>query len=212
MKVLLVLSGDKPGPDLLEHEIAEAGVTIAVDGGYNIFNELGVTPDLVIGDLDSIEYDIADQVKVLKQMNQNTSDLQKALSYVFEHFEPSQITLLGATGGRTDHLLNNLKVCASIDPQVKLIIKNDHLPHTDHKLEELIRLTPSNSDDIRIKQHAVLSIIHVSQFKGLYSKGLKWEIEDANSDFEIISQSNRALVADPQFKIESGCLYITVYQ
>ncbi len=212
MKVLLVLSGDKPGSDLLKHEIAEAVVTIAVDGGYNIFHQLGVTPDLVIGDLDSIKYDIVDQVKVLKQLNQNTTDLQKALSYVFEHFEPSQITLLGATGGRTDHLLNNLKVCANIDPQIKVIIKNDHLPHTDHKLEELVRLTPFNSDDIRINQHAVLSIIHVSEFKGLHSKGLNWEITNANSDSEIISQSNRALVADPQFKIESGCLYIAVYQ
>lgn len=212
MKLLLVLAGDEPSSGLLRAEMTVADSTIAVDGGLNSFQQLDLTPDLLIGDLDSAKNTASDTTQVVQQDSQETTDLQKSLDYIFQHYKPDQITLLGATGGRTDHLVNNLKICANIDPSIKVVIKNDKVSSDSFNTETIVRVTPEQPNILSINTQSTLSLIHVSEFKGLYSQGLKWEIENANSDSPIISQSNIVKMNDPQFRLDSGCVYLAVYQ
>lgn len=192
--------------------MADANLTIAVDGGANVFHNLKLQPDLIIGDLDSVKEELEESVKFLKREDPNFTDLQKALAYVFEHYQPEELILLGATGGRTDHMINNLQILTAVDPRIIITVKNDALDGENPRSEIIMRITPLSNTTSGAKKGSTLSIIAVSEFAGLHSKGLFWEIDDAKSGDELISQSNRVTMDDPRFSIDSGCVYIAVYQ
>jgi thiamine pyrophosphokinase len=67
------------------------------------------TPDIIIGDLDSIENSVYEKYReiTLKVDNQDTSDLEKALLWCEEKSIKS-VVILGAAGLREDHLISNI--------------------------------------------------------------------------------------------------------
>jgi thiamine pyrophosphokinase len=212
VNILLVLAGTAPSVKLLHSEMKIADLSIAVDGGYNTFQKYDVKPDLLIGDLDSTNTVPTDIIKTIHIADQNQTDLQKSLLYIREHYKAAQITLLGALGARSDHLINNLKICSGIPSDIKVIIKHDKPAIEGTRLETIFRITPQVTSGFNIQEGLTLSLFAVSEFDELNSKGLKWDIKAVNSKSPLISQSNQALVDDPQFSLESGIVYLAVYQ
>ncbi len=212
MKILLILSGDRPGDELLNAEIADADLVIAVDGGANVFRNKTRLPDIVIGDLDSLSVSFNDQVQIVKVNDQNLTDLQKALHYIHKKYEVDSLNLLGAGGGRVDHMLNNLHICASLPHSVKVIFKREISIDGRHCREIIGRFTSSIQPDLKVIKDNILSVLPVSDYQGLQSRGLKWEITNFSSSDAPVSQSNVALINDPQFSLANGCVYIAVYQ
>ena len=86
---------------------------IAVDGGYTLMKKLGVSPHILIGDLDSIsEKDLltvrslpAEIIRFPAQKNE--SDLELALTLALNRGF-TEIVIIGGMGGRSDHALVNL--------------------------------------------------------------------------------------------------------
>ena len=93
MRALIVLGGDAPEPALLAACAGQADLTIAADSGLAAFDAAGLAPDLLIGDMDSIDPALLERYGNLPQ---------ERLCCV------KGITLLGALGGRLDHALANL--------------------------------------------------------------------------------------------------------
>ena len=54
MHALIVLGGDRPAKALLAAMAAQADLTIAADRGLEAFDEAGIVPDLLVGDMDSV--------------------------------------------------------------------------------------------------------------------------------------------------------------
>ena len=54
---LLVLAGAPPSEDLLMWRMEDSDYLIAVDGGFSSFRHADKIPDLLIGDLDSLDCD-----------------------------------------------------------------------------------------------------------------------------------------------------------
>lgn len=86
----------------------EGDLVIAADGGYRALISVGITPDLLMGDLDSLgDYALPDDL-LLKRfpVQKDDTDTGIALAYGWErgyrHF-----VLYGCSGGRVDHLLAN---------------------------------------------------------------------------------------------------------
>ena len=67
-------------------------------------------PDAVIGDLDSVSPALKDLLagRIQHFPDQDTNDLTKTFTYLHSRYGKQAITLLGASGGREDHLLANL--------------------------------------------------------------------------------------------------------
>jgi len=212
MHICLVLAGDPPSEKLLRASQAASELMVAVDGGVNCFQKFQLSAELVIGDLDSLKAPLTGAGKIIETPNQNQTDLQKALKYVIRKYAPTHIQLLGATGGRTDHLVNNLQICATLPPQLGLVIISEPQKHTVGKTEHIFRVTPLSNSDLKVKQGSTLSVFSVSDFAGLQSRGLKWDISNQSSSQRFFSQSNLANVDDPAFNLASGCVYISVYQ
>lgn len=208
----MVLAGTPPGKALLQTEMIEADLVLAVDGGYNVFQKYKLQPDLLVGDMDSVVMNDLEPLEYLNLPNQDRTDLQKTLDYAFKAFSIQSITCIGGGGVRTDHLLHNLHICALVDPAVKIIFKNEITLDNNLSIEIIQRITPQCEFDLRVKQAGILSILPITDYQGLSSKGLKWEIKNKASSDGFISQSNQVIKDDPRFRIASGCAYIAVYQ
>jgi len=212
MDILLVLAGSPPVEDLLRSEHQTCDVSVAVDGGYLPFHKAGLEPDLVLGDMDSFPSSQRGKINYLEIMDQNQTDLQKALNHILKSYPVKNIRILGGGGARTDHLMHNLHICASIHPTIGVTFKQD-FPETDQFSLELIqRITPDIHFDLPVSIGNTLSILPISTFSGLTSHGLHWEFANAHSSATFMSQSNRVAQASLSFDLVSGSAYIAVYQ
>jgi thiamine pyrophosphokinase len=113
---VIIISGGRFGdPIFFKKKIAEIGdsLIIVCDGGVRHVQQLGIRPDVIIGDMDSIEpaqltsYS-AQGVKVIKYpANKDFTDTELALDYAMG-LKPTAIYIWGALGGRLDHTLANV--------------------------------------------------------------------------------------------------------
>jgi thiamine pyrophosphokinase len=93
---------------------------IAADSGLDHVYDLGLRPDVVVGDLDSVSAASlaraeAEGVAIDRHpARKNKTDLELALDRALAE-EPERIVVAGIGGGRLDHHLANLLVLASTD-------------------------------------------------------------------------------------------------
>ena len=60
-------------------EVTKGDFVIAADGGYDRLLSMGITPDLLIGDLDSISADVPSGIKLLKhEVEKDETDMHLA--------------------------------------------------------------------------------------------------------------------------------------
>ncbi len=107
-----------------------AGPVVAVDGGYYGCRLAGIQPDLVIGDMDSIDgADLAamrGRTEIHALSEQDTTDLEKAL----RHLRAPVFVGFGFLGGRLDHSLAALTVLSRYAASHKVIlIASDDVVH-----------------------------------------------------------------------------------
>lgn len=111
---------------------------IAVDGGVEYAKVLGLTPDYIVGDFDTLNPEIAAEyhrfphiVWEVHKPEKNETDTELAVSRAAA-IGCDEVVLLGATGGRLDHTLGNLQLLYAclqrgirgylIDPQNKIYL------------------------------------------------------------------------------------------
>lgn len=113
MATLLFLGGDLGNPRDLAAYLADADYIIAVDGGAEHCRSLGLVPDLLLGDLDSISpatlaHLEAQGVEIERHPpRKDATDLELALDRAASR-DGSRIVLLAALGGRWDMSFGNI--------------------------------------------------------------------------------------------------------
>ena len=121
MRAVIVANGDAvPGDRSIA---AAAGMLIAADGGAHLCSRWGLLPQLVVGDLDSLVAEHAEELArlgvrvVAYPTAKDESDTEIAVRHALES-GAGEIVLLAALGGdRLDHELANLLLVA--DPRVR---------------------------------------------------------------------------------------------
>ena len=114
--VLILAGGATPTPQV-QRALPPAAMCIAADSGIDHARRLGITPDVVVGDLDSVSADglaWAEQTEAVIHRypsEKDQTDLELAMEYAVEA-EPTRIVVAGIGGGRFDHLLANFAVLA----------------------------------------------------------------------------------------------------
>lgn len=114
---LVLAGGDPIDPDLAGSLPADPWV-IAADSGLDQAAALGITADLVIGDMDSVSTDALERAASTgvaieeHPVDKDATDLELALERAAAAgFE--DILLVGGNGGRIDHLLGNALLLAA---------------------------------------------------------------------------------------------------
>ena len=112
-RVVLFVNGDLPAPGQVRSLLTDDDVLIAVDGGLRHLESLGLIPNLIIGDLDSV-----DQAKIQAYRTQGVevhtypadkdeTDLELALDAACD-LDPETIWVVAALGKRLDQTLANI--------------------------------------------------------------------------------------------------------
>ncbi len=111
----------------LDNIMSQAVLVIAADGGANHCDKLGITPDILLGDLDSIDpallttYQHKGITIERHPPQKDATDLELALDLAVAK-GATTIWLLGALGGRWDMSLANILLAASAKYQDRHIL------------------------------------------------------------------------------------------
>lgn len=81
---------------------------IAADGGLLTINGLGIVPDIILGDFDSLGYVPKGDNIIRHKVEKDDTDMMLAVEKAIE-LGYHNITIFGGTGGRTDHTIANLQ-------------------------------------------------------------------------------------------------------
>jgi thiamine pyrophosphokinase len=113
--VNIVSGGCLGNQSFFQEKIARMGncLIICCDGGARHFQHLGIKPDVIIGDMDSIDPALlasysTQGIKIIKYpANKDFTDTELALDYALS-MKPEEIFIWGALGGKIDHTLANV--------------------------------------------------------------------------------------------------------
>lgn len=95
-----------PDDHALVNQIIDSGFIIAVDGSANKLTDLGIIPDVIIGDFDSLQAKRIKNVKLIETPDQNKTDFRKTLDWCIEK-NILNISIFGISGKSDDHFLGN---------------------------------------------------------------------------------------------------------
>lgn len=113
MNALIIASGNIKDYNLLKNVIKKFDFLLCVDGGVDHILKIGLLPDIVFGDLDSIS---PEALNLIKKNNipitkfssvKDSTDTELAIDYLISR-NFKKITLMGVTGSRQDHTLANI--------------------------------------------------------------------------------------------------------
>jgi thiamine pyrophosphokinase len=201
-------------PDLeAARSLLQAGdYLIAADGGANHLMKMGILPEIVVGDLDSVAedtlFELTSAEVTIQQYpeDKDETDIELALRYAVE-LQPTTILVVGALGGRLDQTLANLSLLA--DPALS---RSDI--RLDDGVEEAFfcRATAANGGQAQVRGRSgnTLSLIpwHVP-VEGVTTEGLQWPLyAETLYPFKSRGISNVMLADSASVRIQSGLLLI----
>jgi len=110
MKTLIIANGLPPSARVVRRLASAADLVICADGGANHARPMRITPDFIIGDMDSITPSTKRYYQRVPSMlvdDQDSTDLEKAIQLCVGMMCKS-IDIVGATGDRLDHTTGTL--------------------------------------------------------------------------------------------------------
>ena len=115
MKGLIVSGGSKLDKLELKKHCDRSQLVVAADKGIELLLEVGCKIDYLIGDFDSINQEVLEQVKksnikiVKYPIAKDDTDTELAVNLLVE-LGCKYITLVGVTGSRLDHTMANISI------------------------------------------------------------------------------------------------------
>ena len=104
--VSVILNGQMPTDYAIINQITNSDYIIAVDGSANKLFDLEIIPDVIIGDLDSLQNIKNKDIELVETPDQNKTDFRKTLEWCIEK-NILNISIFGISGESEDHFLGN---------------------------------------------------------------------------------------------------------
>ena len=125
--VVILANGETPSHEVPLQLLRQARHLICCDGAVDKLQSLGVSPEVVIGDFDSIsaENKFRYQKVMVEDKDVEICDLHKAIRYALAHYE-GNIAIVGATGLREDHTLSNISLLMTYSSQRKMVMVTNY--------------------------------------------------------------------------------------
>jgi thiamine pyrophosphokinase len=195
---------EKP-PEILSI-LETSDLLIAADGGTHNCEALGITPDVIIGDLDSMDpnevtsYQDASVKLIRYPTHKDESDLELALTYALAH-RFREIIIIGGLGERWDMTMINILLMA----HPKFSGLNIRLLDGT---QELLLLKPGNITEFSGKPGDILSLIPLAgDACGIITQGLEYPLNDETLQFgESKGVSNVFIAECAQIAFKQGLL------
>lgn len=124
---VIVGNGETPQGEIPLQFLRHAHFIVCCDGALDKLLEIGIKPNIVIGDCDSISEEKRWQFKdiIIEDKDEECNDLQKALKYCLRQ-QFDSVAVLGASGLRDDHQLANLSILCMYSERMDLIMVSNY--------------------------------------------------------------------------------------
>jgi thiamine pyrophosphokinase len=200
---LIILKGDTPSIQLLESHWQEAALVICADGAASALLTYGKTPDIIIGDMDSItdcQLERFKTTKIMKVEDQDTTDGEKALNYCLRQ-NIRKASLLGGFGNRIDHSIYTIELIKKFHKKGLAITS-----FTESEKLYLINQTTS----LKEKPGTRISIFPIfGDVNNISLQGFDYDLQHANFKFgEFSSISNRIKHSPATIRFSIGELLV----
>ncbi|MDD2595177.1 MAG: thiamine diphosphokinase [Bacteroidales bacterium] len=122
--IVILANGQFPSSRVVRDILNNADVIICCDEATEKLIKFGIVPTFIAGDMDSLSPEIQKKYRslIFKSECQETNDLTKAFNLA-KTLSPSEIDILGATGGREDHTLGNISLLLDYAKSVACPVK-----------------------------------------------------------------------------------------
>jgi len=205
-RIIIFANGNLPDLNQARDLLQEDDFIICADGGTHHALALGLTPNLVIGDMDSIQ---KDQWQALEKAgvaielfprDKNETDLELAIDHAVK-INPSQIIIIAALGGRLDQTLGNIALLTNTQYAARNI-------RLDDGAEEI--LICRDQVEVQGRSGDIVSLIPWGNpVHGIQTQGLRWALESETLYPEKTRGiSNEMLSETAGIKISSGTLLV----
>lgn len=205
-RIIIIAGGNiEKNSYILSHFSGDEFVT-AVNGGIQNALQIGVKPDLIIGDLDSVSEIILSDFKEsgvpIKSFppQKNESDLEIAIDEAVG-MNPKEIIIIGALGKRIDHTLFNIFLLLKYKDIMIRIITAD---------EEVFLC--KKSQEINFPKGTTISLIPLTPtVNGVTLDGFKYPLENEDLYMNSSRGLSNILVESPgTIKFQSGEMLVVI--
>lgn len=178
MKTVIISNGEIYDYNFCYNIIQSADKIICADGGTRHAINMKLTPDVIMGDMDSsaaqyIEYFRKKGAEVI----QYPQDKDKTDTHICVEFAltfSTEIVLLGATGSRIDHMIANvslLKLGIEKNIPVSIIDNKNHI----HMIKDSIKIEGTKGDFFSL-------IPFTEKVEGICTRGAHYELTEAEME------------------------------
>lgn len=211
-RVALVANGPGPGVAFLSRHLAKADAVLACDGAARQFAGHGLPLHAVVGDLDSITEvelkGLGSEVDLVRDPDQNTFDLEKALALVLGACpETVSVRLFGAWGGRIDHSLANLMLLSRYPGRDLHLIDPG---------QEFFFAVPGPGwgrakNGMDLQPGTPVSLLPFGKVLAVESRGLRWPLDGRDLEPDgLLGNSNEAVEPFCEVRYSAGLLGLSV--
>lgn len=189
------------GGNIIKEKIPESpleeDLVIAADSGYQNALTMGVQPQILLGDLDSLDQSIKvpKEVEIIQvPAEKDLTDTQLAVSLALER-GATELVLIGGLGGRLDHTLSNLAILEELNQK--------HIRALFNNGKNRARFLRNDSFLLLRDRFRYFSLIAADEkVKGVTVEGCKYPLEKAK-----LSRYHQYAVSN---EIVGNCAYIEV--
>ena len=198
--ILIICAGDNKNKNKLIEYAEKSDYIICADGGYEHAVSVGIVPDILVGDFDSLNEPEDFLLKVRLPKEKDETDTMYALKMAFSK-KPYSIIIYGGIGDRFDHSYANVCLLNScLEHEINAFVTDGKtkIYLTDNKLSlsEPVGTTVS-----------IYSFSDVSS--GVNIEGFRYPLENAFlSKFDIVGTSNLTTNENSNITVEEGILLI----
>ncbi len=187
------------GADVLEYSFYTPlpdDYIICADRGYRHAVALGIVPDVLLGDFDSIDVPMPIGCEILKYpAEKDETDLQLAIFHALSRGY-TNLYVVGAFGGRTDHFLGNVCLMKWAKERGATLVLEDC---------DTCMFLLSDSVTLPRKENRYLSIIPFFEDAVISMSGVKYPVEKAHfSVGDTLGISNEITSDAAHIKVYSG--------
>lgn len=184
--------------------IMEDDFVICADGGYSHAQRLNITPNIIVGDMDSYEGALPKDIDFMGfDSVKDDTDTMLAIKLGFERGY-KEFVLLGALGGRLDHSFANLQSLCYIIERCG----------TGYILDSAnsITILKNTKSIVKPREGFALSVFSYSDIcTGVYLRGLKYPLTNATVTRSFpIGVSNKFTEQVAEVEVMNGTLLVMV--
>ena len=207
MKAVILAGSDVVVTPRLVAQTRRAGFVVAADGGLRHAGSLGLRPDLVVGDFDSVSPEVltrfAEVPRLRHPVDKDELDLELAIAQAVAR-GAQDLVLVGTLGERFDQSLAAVFIGARY-------ARDGFAVSLHNGWQEVFLLAGGSSHSTPLEPGQLFSLLSLAETSTVSVRGSQFDLEHAPLPFGVgLGVSNQVLKPPLALTVESGLVVLVV--